>query len=263
MPTNRDLRAQLAAASTRLREADSPDLATAVDQVLAPRGWVELRATDTDDVTQLPRLNMAIFLSAVDRDRITAGAAELGMSVTDMVDVGFRAVLAGQYKPNKLPQARKGAAKNKVNLNVTPTLSLRLEVEELTGMLATNVAADYLMYRFKAGPYADDYEGPPLAPGAERNPRVPLAVRELIRERAAAAGRKVTDDVNEGYQQYLAGKFAPGDVVWADESNLVNLRITPDDGLHAQVREAAGRGVLKVAIAYLLTKYEIDPATVR
>lgn len=263
MPTNRDLRAQLAAASTRLREVDSPELATAVDRVLAPRGWVELRATDTAGVDQLPRLNMAIFLTAVDRDRITAGAAAAETSVTDVVDAGFRKVLAGEYQPQPLPRARKGAAKDKVNLNVTPTLSLRLEVEELTGMLATNVAADYLMHRFKAGPYAADYEGAPLAPGAERNPQVPRAIRQLIRDRAKASGRKVTDDVHEGYQKYLDGEFVPGDVVWADESDLVNLRITPNDDLHAQVRELAGRGVLKVAIAYLLDKYDIDPATVR
>ncbi|THA29159.1 hypothetical protein E6R18_24930 [Streptomyces sp. A1277] len=258
MPTNRDLRAQLAAASTRLREVDSPDLADAVDEVLTPRGWAALRATES-----IRANNLSIFLTAIDRDRITSGAKSARTTISDAVNAGFRKVIAGEYTPQQPETARKGTAKNKVNLNVTPSLALRERVEAKTGMLAAHVAADYLMHEFKAGRYADDYEGAPLAPGAERNPQVPRAIRQLIRDRAKAAGRKVSDDVNEGYRKYLAGEFVPGDVVWVDESDLVNLRITPNDDLHAQVREATGRGVLKVAIAYLLAKYGIDPAKVR
>lgn len=71
----------------------------------------------------------------------------------------------------------------------------------------------------------------------------------------------VTDDVNEGFQLFLAGEFTPDAPVWSDTTDLVNLRINPNDDLYVQVASAKGLRPLQVAIAYLLHKYDVDPST--
>ncbi|WP_331763214.1 hypothetical protein OG571_47660 (plasmid) [Streptomyces sp. NBC_01369] len=255
MPTNRELRTGLVAASDRLREVNSPDLAAWVDAVLAPRGWAALRATDPDG-TAGP--NLSVMLDRLARDQIVAAAEAAGTSVTDTVNEGYRSFLAGEYTPRKPVRARYGASAERVNLNVTPVLSLRQQVEEAAGMSAAHVAADYLMRTYKAGPYAGDSAEAPPATGTVRNPQVPRAVRDQIRARAKAAGRMVTDDVNEGFQQYLAGEFTPDAPVWSDTSDVVNLRINPNDDLYVQVASAKGLRPLQIAIAYLLHKYDVD-----
>ncbi|MEU6925483.1 hypothetical protein [Streptomyces sp. NPDC046631] len=255
MPTNRELRTGLVAASERLREVDSPALATWIDTVLAPRGWAALRATDPEGT---PGPNLQLLLSKTARDQIVAAAAAAGTTVTDDVNEGFRLVLAGEYSPRKPARARYGAAE-KATLNVTPVLSLRQQVEERAGLSAANVAADFLMHKYKVGPYASGSADTLPVTGSVRNPQVPRAVRDQIRSRAKAAGRMVTDDVNEGFQKYLAGEFNPDAPVWSDTSDLVNLRINPNDDLYVQVASANGLRPLQVAIAYLLHKYDVDP----
>ncbi|MGW1409457.1 hypothetical protein [Streptomyces sp. NPDC002403] len=256
MPTNRELRTGLVAASDRLREVDSPDLAAWVDEVLAPRGWAALRATDPDG-TAGP--NLSVMLDKAARDQIVAAAEAAGTSVTDVVNDGFRSLLAGEYTPRKPVRARYGASAEKVNLNITPALSLRQQVEEAAGMSAAHVAADHLMRTYKAGPYAGDSAAAPPATGTSRNPQVPRTVRDAIRAQAKAAGRMVTDDVTEGFQKYLSGEFTPDAPVWADTSDMVNLRINPNDDLYVQVASAKGLRPLQVAIAYLLHKYDVAP----
>ncbi|MFJ1827383.1 hypothetical protein [Streptomyces sp. NPDC088178] len=260
MPTNRDLRTQLAAASNRLREVDSANLAEAVDRLLVPRGWVALRDSDPNGASGP---NLAIMMDAADRYRIVDGADNDDTTVTEVVNDGFRKVIAGEYTPRKPSRAPYGSAKSKVNLNVTPVLSMRTRVEEVTGMLASHVAADYLMHKYKAGPYADDYAGDPLAPGPRRGLQVPIWVRDLIQARAKAAGRKVTDDANEGFQKYLAGEFAPEIPKWPNTSDTASLRMAPNADLYEQVLAAGEPRPLQVAVAYLLAKYDIDPGATK
>ncbi|MFD7867983.1 hypothetical protein [Streptomyces sp. NPDC059783] len=259
MPTNRDLRSQVAAASRRLREVDSPTLAEAIDHLLAPRGWVALRDTDPDGASG-PTLT--VLLTKEVRDQIVAAAAEAGVTVTDEVNDGYRKVVSGEYTPRKPARARYGAAEEKVTISITPSLSLRQQAEEQTGVSARHIAADYLMHRFSVGPYAPSGTDP-LPPGATRNPQVPRTIRDLIRARAKDAGRKVTDDVNDGFQAFLDGTFVPVAPVWSDTEDLVNLRMTPTDDLYEQVRDAGELRPLTVAVAYLLDKYDIDPAKVQ
>ncbi|WP_406740736.1 hypothetical protein [Streptomyces atratus] len=260
MPTNRDLRAQLAAASDRLREVNSPDLAAWIDKVLAPRGWAALRATDPDGAAGP---NLSVFMDKAARDQIMAAAKAARTSVTADVNEGYLSVLAGEYTPRKPVRARYGASVERVNLNVTPALSLRQRVEEESGMSAAHVAADYLMRKYKAGPYAANYAADSLQPGAVCNPQVPRAVRDEIRSRAAAAGNKVTDDVNEGFQKYLDDEFTPDALAWTDTSDMVNLRMNPNDDLHDKLRAVKGIRPLQVAIAYLLHKYDVDPGAAK
>ncbi|MFD7615737.1 hypothetical protein [Streptomyces sp. NPDC059802] len=258
MPSSNDLRNRLTTAAARLREVDSPGLADAVDAVLAPKGWTHLRSTDPV-ATGTTEPNMIMSISKTVRDQIVAARRSPGATVTDDVNEAFTKFLAGEFVPRKPARARHGAPDEKVNLNVRPSSVLRQQVAESAEMTAANVAADYLMRKYGLGPYAADAKAAPLALGSVRIPTVPRTVREEIRTRAATAGRKVNDDVDEGFQKYLAGEFTPTAPVWADTADMVPMKMRPNDTLHDQVLAAGGLRPLQVAVAYLLSKYSITP----
>lgn len=123
------LHADLTAASHKLREVGSADLAEAVDEALTPRGIGALR-NKVEAATRPP--NLAIRMSATDQARIKAAAAAAGVSLTKVVAEGFDAFLAGTFTPDRMPHATRGSgAAEKVNLNVRVTEAQRARVEEM------------------------------------------------------------------------------------------------------------------------------------
>lgn len=261
VPTSTNLRTQLQAAAAHLRHDGEQDLAKAVRQVLLPGGWKNLR--DTDQVGS--ETNLAIPLPRSIRDQIVTAAEQELVTVTSVVNEGFEKFLAGEFEPQPRVRGRKlrTVGEDKVNVNVRPNAALHGQVRE-SGVLPIYVAGDYLMSRFQLGPYAPDY-AQPLIPGTLRNPMISRAVRDQIRERAAAAGRTVDQDIDEGFKKYLAGEFAPEDLSWPGGDDLAGLKVKPNDELFDQVK-AAGRDMkpavrpMQVGLAYVMEKYSIDPA---
>ncbi|MFH9236005.1 hypothetical protein [Streptomyces globisporus] len=253
MTTDRNLRAGLTAASARLKEVNSPELATYVDTVLSV-GAFRVRESELGD-------NLTVRLPITARDRIKQAAADMGIDVTSVVEEGFRQFLAGDFTVQAGTRERRGAAQTKRNLNVRPAEVLQEQVAA-TGTLPMHVAADYLMKVFRTGPYADDYQGEALAPGRERMPQVPRPVRERIRE---AAGGRASMDIEEGFTKALAGEIDLVAPVWADTSDMVPFKVRPNDALFDRVKDllkdVKGVTPMHVGIAYLLDKYGIDPAT--
>ncbi|MGW1468527.1 hypothetical protein ACWCPT_29795 [Streptomyces sp. NPDC002308] len=251
-----NLRDQLEAAAARLRETDAAPLAGAIDTVLAPGGWAALRdsAPSTVDGSL-----MQLRLGAELRNKVVDAASEAGTTVGADVNEAFRAFLAGKFVPNERASSTHGRAKN-VILSVSPDASLRQRVKERAKVNPQAVAVDYLLRKYSLGPYAPGAETP-LTRGNQRMPYVPRHLRDAIRE--AAGSTPATDDVNEGYQQYLAGKFTPVAPTWPESDDLVPLKLWPDNELHNQVAAKAKASKLRpmqVAIAYLLHKYGIDPS---
>lgn len=251
--TDRTLRAGLTAASARLKEVNSPELATYVDTVLSV-GAFRVRESELGD-------NLTVRLPITARDHIKKAAADMGVDVTSVVEEGFRQFLAGDFTVPAGTRERRGAAQAKGNLNVRPAELLREQVAE-TGTLPMHVAAAYLMKVFRTGPYADGYQSEALTPGRERMPQVPRPVRERIRE---AAGGRASMDIEEGFTKLLAGEIDPVAPVWADTSDMVPFKVRPNDDLFNRVknllRDVKGVTPMHVGIAYLLDKYGIDPAT--
>lgn len=250
--TDRNLRAGLTAASARLKEVNSPELATYVDTVLSV-GTFRVRESAAGD-------NLTIRLPITARDHIKQAAADMGVDLTSVVEEGFRQFLAGDFTVRTANRDRRGAAQAKVNLNVRPSEALHTQVAQ-TGTLPMHVAADYLMKVFRTGPYADNYEGKTLKPGKERIPYVPRHVREQIR---AAAGGRASLDIEEAFTKALAGEIALTAPVWADSADMVPFKVRPNDDLFDQVKDllkdVKGVTPMHVGIAYLLEKYGIDPA---
>lgn len=257
MPTSDDLRKRLTAASDHLRNAGAPELADAVDTVLAPQGWTRLRASDIT-ASGTTQKNLPIGMDKELRDQIHEAVTAAGSTITADVNEAFVKYLAGEFVPGPPVRARRSATpRERANLNVRAPQAL---VEQVTaaGEQPARVASDYLMRKYNLGRYAPT-EAAPLAPGAVRMPKVPRTLRDAIREAAAAAGNRVNTDVDEGFQKYLAGQFTPTEPTCADTGDMVPLKMSPNDDLYDQVRDRGGLRPSQVAIAYLLDKYGIDP----
>ncbi|WP_228994328.1 hypothetical protein [Streptomyces sp. DH8] len=254
MTTDRNFRAGLTAASARLKEVNSPELASYVDTALA-LGAFRIRESGAGD-------NLSIRLPESARDAIEDAADDMGVaSLGTVVDEGFRRFLAGEFTVEGRTYERRGTAEKKVNLNVRPAALLREQVAA-TGTSPMHVAADYLMKVFRTGPYAASNEGAALEPGTARIPQVPRNVREQIR---AASGFRASMDIEEGFTKLLAGEIDPVAPVWADTSDMVPLKVRPNDDLFDKVKDrlkdVKGVTPMHVGIAYLLDKYGLDPAT--
>ncbi len=261
VPTNRSLRTELQAAASLLRDGGDLGYAEAVNAVLAPGGWKELRDTDTDGT----ETNMAIRIEQRYRDAVVAAAAKR-VTITSVVNEGFQKYLAGEFTPRPRVQGRRTTGEKVVNLNVRPNAALHGQVRE-SGVLPMHVAHDYLLFRFKVGPYAEGYTEP-LPSGTDRVPMVPRAVRDLIRDKAAAIGHIVHDDMNEGFQKYLAGEFRPVAPEWPAGVEMAPLKVRPNNDLFDEVKVAARSArdgtpelrPMQIGLAYVLEKYGIDPA---
>ncbi|MEU0837105.1 hypothetical protein [Streptomyces sp. NPDC005969] len=144
------LRPRLTAAATKLREINEPDLADAIDTVLAPNGWGRLRRSEPSVSDSLDR-NMAMRMPSDWREQIKARAS--GNKLANLVNEGLQAYLDGKFEPVAPPRAPRGVGEM-VNLNVRAKDALREAVAEQGDHSPALVAAAYLMSKYKVGPYA-------------------------------------------------------------------------------------------------------------
>lgn len=253
VPTRRNLPAGLTAASARLREVNSPDLAEHVDEALAVLEG-EIFAARKDE--KLP-----IRLPVTARDRIVARAAEANRTVTTDVNEAFTRFLAGGFTLSQPARARRGVAEKKVNLNVRVNKTLMDQVAA-QGVLPMHVAADWLMRKYETGPYTPGGYNAPRPVGSVRNPKVPRPVRELIRSRVAEAGKNVTTEIEVGFDRFLAGDFVPTAPVWPVDADMVPFKVSPNNDLFDEVKaRTEGITPMQIGLAYLLSEYGIDPAS--
>lgn len=133
------LRAKLTAAAARLREVDSPELAEAVEVVLAPTGWGRLRRSALEvsgsGVELDPNLPINMLESVRDEiKRNVAAAAKAnpvaGISITVEAQRALEAFLAGEFVPDKPERSPRGTGQKKVNLNVRVNADLRKRAED-------------------------------------------------------------------------------------------------------------------------------------
>ena len=126
----RPLRDRLLTAAQHLEEAGHPDEAADVRAVLAPGGWTLLRAKDTAETGKVERTNMPLTISRSLRDQLKDKAEEFNVTLSKVVEDGFRKVLAGEWLPPKL-----APTSDKVVLNVRVDDSLRKEIDAIRARL--------------------------------------------------------------------------------------------------------------------------------
>ncbi|WP_228981333.1 hypothetical protein [Streptomyces sp. DH12] len=166
--TNADLklRDDLTAASTKLRQVGSPDLAAAVDKVLAPGGWGSLRRSEAAAGTSGAALppNVSIPMFTTDRDTAKRLAEQAGDPLTGVLERGLADFVAGTFEPRVARATRgSGAAQATSLLNLRPDPELMARVRERIAELneagrspklsVSNVARAVIEHRFQLGQY--------------------------------------------------------------------------------------------------------------
>ncbi|HEX5569693.1 MAG TPA: hypothetical protein VFY14_22700 [Streptomyces sp.] len=136
-PTEHDLavRDQLTEASAVLSRHGRPDLADAVEYVNSPRGFATVERLYGPAYLKevLPSIrpdNMPIGMERQAREHIKAAAKAAGDTLTEVVEEGLRAFVAGEFRPGKPARAAYGQG-DRVNLNLRPDAALVEQAAEL------------------------------------------------------------------------------------------------------------------------------------
>jgi antitoxin component of RelBE/YafQ-DinJ toxin-antitoxin module len=119
------MRDRLLTAAQYLEDAGHPAEAADVRAVAAPGGWTMLRSKDTGEASG--GKNLPLTIDKTLRDQLKAKADEFGVTLSSVVEDGFRKVLAGEWMPPKLAR---GVTADKVVLNVRVDDSLRKRIDE-------------------------------------------------------------------------------------------------------------------------------------
>ncbi|MEU9998048.1 hypothetical protein [Streptomyces sp. NPDC050848] len=121
MPSKKDteLVTNLRAASKRLVDAGAPELAAAVEEVIAPGGWSRLRRA-TEDGAGSP--NVPIHMPLVTRTAIQNASSSVPKDVAE----GLEAFIAGTFSPAAgAHRARRNTGLETGNLNVRVDADLK------------------------------------------------------------------------------------------------------------------------------------------
>ena len=145
----RPLRDRLLTAAQHLEDAGHPESAADVRAVVAPGGWTLLRTKNSAEASS--GTNLALTIDQPLRDQLKAKAEEFGVTLSSVVEDGFRKVLAGEWMPPKLARS---TTKNKVVLNVRVDDSLRKQIDarkdELTAEAGYRVTQSLIAISFMA-----------------------------------------------------------------------------------------------------------------
>ncbi|MEW2402100.1 hypothetical protein [Streptomyces sp. NPDC046862] len=141
---SRTRRTELELASSLLRKvADGKELSpgdsvkaviavAAVDSILQPGGWTQLREDEGAFTTNLP-----LTTRASERDALTKAADMKRRTLSSLVTEGFRKVLAGEWMPPKTTRAgRHDPSDARVVLNVTVEDAVRQQLRDNFSRLA-------------------------------------------------------------------------------------------------------------------------------
>ncbi|MER6092479.1 hypothetical protein [Streptomyces bluensis] len=121
---SRKLRDELTTAAAELREFGRTTSAQAVEAILEPGGWTQLREQEGAFTTNLP-----LTTRASERDALTKAADMKRRTLSSLVTEGYRKVLAGEWMPPKPTRAgRHDPSDSRVVLNVTVEDSLRQQL---------------------------------------------------------------------------------------------------------------------------------------
>jgi hypothetical protein len=252
------VRARLTVAADRLRRDGEDDLASAVDAVLAPRGW-ELLRPDPGPEDRNP--NMSLFMPKDLKDALMAAAEEAremaargeipagdpAGNLTDDVDRGFRLFLSGKFTPTPPVRSKRGSNIPKTNLNVRPSGALRDEAAELAEaksaelgwkLSVSRVAIAYLLHR-----YGIDEEEFTVRSGTGQNVLVlmPERLRTFFRQKEADLPDVSLDALAEqAMRAALAGewtqpKVARGASAGAEKRDA-RLNVWIDQALYEELR---------------------------
>ncbi|WP_234526063.1 MULTISPECIES: hypothetical protein [unclassified Streptomyces] len=149
----RPLREQLANDAAFLRSAGRPDGAHAIESVLAPRGWVQLR--DTDVSVSVARKPLSLTMSSELKTALRNGSAAFAISLDALADEACKAVLEQGWLPAPSKRRAPGtAAGERTSLPVSvaskPLEAVRARLPELTARAGYRVTVTQILISWMA-----------------------------------------------------------------------------------------------------------------
>jgi hypothetical protein len=200
------IRDRLTSAAAALRESEHFDEASAVESVLAPRGYLLLQRTEQRG-TASP---LTITITEDLKQALTAAGEEFGVVFSGLAEEAYRKVRDEGWVPPR-PLSNRGSGSKRAVLNVKVDSVLRSEVRELLPALSERagfkVAEGNLVLSYICEELGVERPGTPFG---ERMPiRVPRVLLEHWKEQAGAQGTTVQQVAEEGIRDLLDGSWDP------------------------------------------------------
>ncbi|MFE6412642.1 hypothetical protein ACFVOR_37545 [Streptomyces sp. NPDC057837] len=235
---SRPLRDELQLAASLLKEAGHREPAAAVETVLAPGGWMQLR-----DAGSASTLTINVPSGA--KETLKAKAAEFEVSLSSVAEDGYRAFLAGEWLPPRKMAASGGGGKRSV-LNLRVSDELRKQVQELIPQASAK--AGYKMYEstialfWLAEEFGVDLG---LAAGALR-----LYMRKAFHEHMdaelARRGTSLLEELEAGVREAEAGSWAASKPSWSaygpwSKATMSQVTVRFDEDLLGRLEDLAAQ----------------------
>lgn len=199
------IRDRLTSAAAVLRESEHFDEASAVESVLAPRGYLLLQRTEQRG-TASP---LTITINEDLKQALTAAGEEFGVVFSGLADEAYQKVRAGWIPPR--PLQKRGPGVKRAVLNVTVDSVLRSEVREMLPALRERagykVAEGNLVLSYICEELGVERPGTPF--GERLAIRVPRVLLDHWKEQAGAQGTTVQQVAEEGIRDLLDGSWDP------------------------------------------------------
>jgi len=106
-----------------LKNEQEHELQAYVDTVLAPRGWMGLRDSETSG----PTVPLSLTITKGLKDQLKAAEAEFGLPLASLAEDGFRAVLETDWLPSKTVEKRSLRAYQDDPANARAVLQLQVD----------------------------------------------------------------------------------------------------------------------------------------
>lgn len=208
-PVAGSIRARLASATAKLKEAGAYDEAAAIESVTGPRGYLLLRRTEEGETSPL-----SLTVPASLKQALLSAAEEFDLVLDALAEDAYRKFLKGSFVPPQTHQVGRGKASTRSVLQVQIDSALRQEVQEK--LPEVRAALGYKERGLTESSiiltYVCDELGVELASTAKAESldmRFPKAVVRHWKQRADEAGLSLERIVEERIPSLLDGSWVP------------------------------------------------------
>lgn len=205
-PVAGSIRARLASATAKLKEAGAYDEAAAIESVTGPRGYLLLRRTEEGTTSPL-----SLTVPASLKQALLSAAEEFDLVLDALAEEAYRKVLDGSFVPPESGKARRGAAAPKAVLQVQVDVELRSRVQALLPELGKSAGYRVTEASIVLTHVCEELgiERPNTAKAESLEMRFPKPLVGHWRERAEAAGVSLERIVEERIPSLLDGSWVP------------------------------------------------------
>lgn len=241
----RPVHKELALAAERLAANGHQDSAAVVRAVAAPGGWTLLRSRRGDDTEKRASSNLTLTMSTELKEAIVDAADDFSVVLSAIAADGFRAVIAGEWRPAKTPRTRGGT---KTVLNVTIDEELSQQVQELLdGGLSQEAGYRITRSSIAIGYIAEELGVDRPAGSGSMNLVVVRELRDHLVASAEAEGVSLQEVLEDGIGQVLTAGWLPPKPVRAargtGDEDVVRSKLTipVNEDLREQLHDIAPR----------------------